>query len=532
MQTLPLLILLFLPLTYAAQETLPESNAFATLLCDPETLPAIQVLSSSIQHAQHREPLLVLVPSSLSTATLSAIDTLPNTRAMIAHSLPYPFNSTADRMSIHKPCRFLKLQLWGLTNWNRIVFLDADTILRRNVAELFQAPPFSAVKDPVGMNYNTGVIVIHPSPHVYSLIVNNYHHAGSYNVGDQGALNALVDFHAWNPLPLRYNTFHTAPQRSFDNAKIVHYSGDAKPWNFWKARGHGKIPVRAFLEWCSMAKGTPAECHLRGELDSRELRDSSSRRYEDSAKDTSMAVLLSTYSRDSWRELALFYAQLDFIREVFVVWQNMNKPHEKAPHDKVRFIYPNSDSLNNRYLSSEIQSNCVYICDDDIYPPAHSLLSGFDVWRQNPARLVGFYPRMWYPVPGSYTLNLNGGYNIVLTKGMFAHRSFLTAYNLFLPKRFADIVDEHMNCEDILFNMLSVGMTGLPPLAVMSNETIHDTGKDSGISGPQGSSHLHIRDYCVQKFMKLGMDTPTIASRGSILPMGRKNHVIGTEADL
>ena len=508
-----------------------DNHAFATLLCDPETLPAIQVLASSIRHSGHSEPLLVITPSSLSSSIVDKVNSLQNTHAFLAESLPYPFNSTADRMSIHKPCRFLKLQLWGLTDWKKILFLDADTIVRRNVAELFDAPSFSAVKDPVGMNYNTGVIVIEPSPYVYSLIKNNYIHSNSYNVGDQGALNALISYEAWNPLPLRYNTFHTAPLETFRSSKIVHYSGDAKPWNFWKARGHGRIPTRAFVEWCNMAHGTEAQCHMRGPLETTDDDEPARRRYHDTSNDSQMAVLLSTFNRDSWRELALFYAKLDFVKEVFVVWQNMKKPHEGGPHEKVKFIYPDTDSLSNRFIATPLSSDCVYICDDDIYVPEHTLRSGFEVWRQNAARLVGFYPRIWYPVPGSYSLNIAPGYNIVLTKGMFAHRSFLVAYSLFLPLRMTKVVDDEMNCEDILFNMLSVGMTGLPPLAVMSNETIHDTGKDQGISGVKGSSHLHTRDYCVQQFVKMGMDKATLASRGSVLPMGRKNHVIGSGDD-
>lgn len=516
----------------AEGDEIQRENAFATLLCDDETLPAIEALANSIRQAQHSEPFLVIVPSSISPTTVTRLNALENTHPFEAASLPYPFNSTADRMGINKPCRFLKLQLWGLPRWSKIVFLDADTIVRKNVAELFDAPGFSAVKDPVGMNYNTGVIVIEPSKYVYSLIVHNYAHAGSYNVGDQGALNALVDFEAWSPLPMRYNTFHTAPEDAFRAAKIVHYSGDAKPWNFWKARGHGRIPTRAFVEWCRMAEHTPtAACHMRGAIDSREREGSARHRFDDAVGDAGMAVLLSTYSRDSWRELATFYAGLDIVAEVFVVWQNAKRKREQAPHEKVRFIFPDDDSLNNRYLSADIASDCVYICDDDIFVPEHTLRSGFDVWRQNPARLVGFYPRLWHPTPGSYLIDISQGYNIVLTKGMFAHRSFLTAYNLFLPRRLAQFVDEHLNCEDILFNMMAVGMTGLPPLAVMSNETIHDTGKDQGISGKKGSSHLNMRDFCVQQFMKNGMSEPSLISRGSILPTGKKNWVIGAADD-
>lgn len=105
------------------------------------------------------------------------------------------------------------------------------------------------------------------------------------------------------------------------------------------------------------------------------------------------------------------------------------------------------------------------------------------------------------------------------------------AYNLFLPKRLTNIVDENLNCEDILFNMLVVGMTGLSPLVVMSNKTIYDIGKGTGISEKKDSGHLNVRDYCVQQFSKLGMSDSGLVSEGSVLPMGMKNHVIGAAYD-
>lgn len=436
-------------------------------------------------------------------------------------------------MSIHKPCRFLKLQLWGLSDWRKIVFLDADTILRRNVAELFDAPGFSAVKDPVGMNFNTGVIVIEPSRYVYSLIIRNYMHEGSYNVGDQGTLNALVEFDAWNALPMRYNTFHTASEAAFKVTRILHYSGDAKPWNFWKARGKGRVQTRSFAEWCRAAERTPsAACQMRGKVIYREWEGSSRRWYDDAVEEGKVAVLLSTYNRQSWRRLAVWYAGIEFVSEVWVVWQNVNRRREEAPHEKVQFVYPDSDSLNNRYLAADLRAECVYICDDDVYLPKHTFRAGYEVWKQNPARLVGFYPRLWTVTPGAYSVDISSGYNIVLTKGMFAHRLFLTTYSLFMPRRFTDVVDEYMNCEDILFNMMAVGMTGLPPLAVMSNESIYDAGKDQGISGLKGSSHLKTRDICVQRFVRLGMDAEAPISRGSILPNGRKNAVVGAANDV
>lgn len=522
-------------LTLSSSASSADRNAFATLLCDDITLPAIEVLAHSLRAANHNETFLVLVHPSVSSDVKEALSLLPATRVLEAQPLPYPFESLGGRVHIHKPCRFLKLRLWALSTWNKIVFLDADTMVRHNVRELFDEPGFSAVKDPVGMNYNTGVMVIEPSPTTFALIVGNYARVGSYNVGDQGALNALVDFEAWNPLPRRYNTFHSAPTGAVTAANIVHFSGDAKPWAFWNARGRGRIAFGLQLEWCRHAgRSSNAVCHLNGDLDTSALRQTSVRKYyEDTTNETMMSVLLATYDRDEWRNLTRFYGELDYVREVFVVWHKRDRPHESAPHPKVHFIYPDADSLNNRFLADRLSSGCVYICDDDVYPSRISLEMGFRVWQQNPYRLVGFYPRFWRSAPPEYKVGVSDGYNIVLTKGMYAHRDFLITYSYFLPRRLTSIVNTYKNCEDILFNMMAVGMTGLPPIAVLADKKIRDVGRYNGISGRQDGTHLHSRDVCVNDFMTAGSFDEAPTSQASLLPTSYKNYVIeGHESGL
>lgn len=61
--------------------------------------------------------------------------------------------------------------------------------------------------------------------------------------------------------------------------------------------------------------------------------------YDSEGEDGSVSVLLSTYDRKSWRELSVWYAKSDFVKEVYVVWQNAKKAHEKAPHKKVMFCF-------------------------------------------------------------------------------------------------------------------------------------------------------------------------------------------------
>lgn len=519
----------FLFFIAATVSALPSTkNAFATLICDDLTLPAVEVLAQSIRAANHTETFIILVHKAVSLHVKETLSILPGARVLEADPLPYPFDSFGARVHIHKPCRFLKLRLWALTKWRKIVFLDADTLVRHNVAELFDAPPFSAVKDPVGMNYNTGVLVLEPSTTTHALIVGNYMRAPSYNVGDQGALNALLAYEAWTPLSRIYNTFHSASPHAVISAKIVHFSGDAKPWLFWNARGRGRVAFALHMEWCTHAMRTSsAVCHMNGDVDEESMREVTvPKYYEDTTEETMMSVLLATYDRDEWRNLTQFFGELPYVREVFVVWHMRDRPHEHAPHHKVHFIYPETDSLNNRFLADRLTSDCVYICDDDVYPSRVSLEMGFRTWQQNPHRLVGFYPRFWRSAPPQYKVSVSEGYNIVLTKGMYAHRMFLNAYSQLLPKRLTDIVNEYKNCEDILFNMMAVGMTGLPPMAVLADKKIRDVGRYNGISGRQDGTHLHSRDVCVNDFMNAGAFEEAPTSQASLLPTSYKNYVI------
>lgn len=521
---IPLAALLTLPIVAAGS----KPHAFATLLCDSDTIAGVEVLSASLGSAGHNETLLVLGRTGLSSSAQQIIASLPNTLFLLAKPLPYPFTSLPARLAIHKPCRFLKLHLWSLTRWSKIVFLDADTVVRAPIGDLFEYPDFSAVKDPVGMNYNTGVLVVAPSLATHALLVAGYRAAGSYNAGDQGALNALVRFGAWTPLPRRFNVFHSAPAEATAAAKVLHFSGDAKPWKFWMAEGHGRISLWAMKEWCRFASASVwSACRLNGALETPASARKVPKHFQDMTDETKMAVLIATYNRDEWRNLTLFYGALDFVREVFVVWHKIDRPRVEPPHTKVRFIYPTSDSLNNRFLlPADALSRAVYVCDDDVFPSKAALELALASWRQNPWRLVGFFPRRWHSPPPIYRWSIAGGYNIVLTKGMIAHRDFLTAYNAFLPRRLTDVVDRYKNCEDILFNMMAVGVTGLPPVAVLTDDGIRDIGGSGGISDRKDGKHMHFRSVCVENFVRLGHFSSVFTSRASILPAGYMNQVV------
>ncbi|XP_021695681.1 mucin-2 isoform X7 [Aedes aegypti] len=137
---------------------------------------------------------------------------------------------------------FTKLHCWRLTQFEKCVFLDADTLVLRNCDELFEREELSAAPD-VGWPdcFNSGVYVFRPSLETFSNLMQYAVTNGSFDGGDQGLLNSY--FSDWahkdiaKHLPFIYNTSSVASysylpafKQFGQNTKILHFIGTAKPW--------------------------------------------------------------------------------------------------------------------------------------------------------------------------------------------------------------------------------------------------------------------------------------------------------------
>lgn len=139
---------------------------------------------------------------------------------------------------------FTKLHCWRLIQFSKCVFLDADTLVLKNVDDLFEREEFSASAD-VGWPdcFNSGVFVYKPSLETYSSLQKFALETGSFDGGDQGLLNSY--FSSWSTgdssrrLPFVYNmttnvsySYAPAYKQYKDSVKIVHFIGANKPWKY------------------------------------------------------------------------------------------------------------------------------------------------------------------------------------------------------------------------------------------------------------------------------------------------------------
>ncbi|KAJ1815209.1 glycogenin glucosyltransferase [Coemansia sp. RSA 2675] len=175
-----------------------------------------------------------------------------------------------------------KIGIWALTEYERVAFLDADTLVLDQIDSLLCLDPSAELlpgdaavgrdyRPNGGMNnegllaaapdlgwpdcFNSGVFVAKPSTTTHTRLLALLASQGSFDGGDQGLLNAYFD--DWSRadhtrrLPFAYNTtstsFYTyAPAFAHfaDSIKVVHFIGAQKPWK-WRRAHDGSLLLGA-----------------------------------------------------------------------------------------------------------------------------------------------------------------------------------------------------------------------------------------------------------------------------------------------
>ncbi|KAJ3367778.1 Glycogenin-1 [Allomyces arbusculus] len=153
---------------------------------------------------------------------------------------------TANLLLLGRPdldVTLTKLHVWTLTQYEKVVFLDADTLVLMGIDELFDREELSAAPDCGWPDiFNSGVFVLRPSMDTFHRLVAFASERGSWDGGDQGLLNDFFASWATTPdrrLPFVYNvtptsvyTYAPAFQRFQDDIKVVHFAGPSKPWQY------------------------------------------------------------------------------------------------------------------------------------------------------------------------------------------------------------------------------------------------------------------------------------------------------------
>lgn len=480
-----------------------HSHVFATIACNDQMEPGITVLHESLLRVGHRQPLVVITSVQVSVQVRARLHTLSSVILFRAETNAVKYCHLQQHPSLHS-CSHLKLLLFSMPAVKKIIFLEHDVAVLKPLMPLIDSPPFTAIREPhVGL-FQTSVMVIKPDLAVYNhfreKLCEDAAAQSASQISDNQIIRTVVPDEAWTEVSDIYNVpqehMDTLWYRNVDTSPaIIHYSGLSKPWNWWRLGMAGPLSMDAFRRWCEVAQNTLYAC---GSPNGYNM-DPPSQPNGWSGSNR-LTVLLSTYRRPTWKDLARHYASFRVVMKVVLIWHDPDgdPPSSAQLGHKVLVWQPKENSLNNRFFAPGNLTECVYVCDDDMKITEEQLIRGFHIWRGHARRLVGFFPRKWTTTAPYYSTRIEDGYNIVLTKGLYTHRYFLYMYVHLLPKRLKDIVDKWNNCEDILFNMMVTGYSGVAPLQALVEGSILDMGHD-GIS--RRGNHYSIRYKCVKELV-------------------------------
>ncbi|KAJ1669535.1 glycogenin glucosyltransferase [Coemansia sp. RSA 1694] len=256
---------------------------FATLLTTDSYMHGALALAASLRATGTRHEIICLVADGqLSRPALERLD--PAFDRIV--SVPIlDTNDTSNLALLGRPdlgSTVTKVGVWALTEYERVAFLDADTLVLGSIDSLLCLDPSAELlpgEVAVGRDcrpnggilnegllaaapdlgwpdcFNSGVFVAKPSASTHTRLLSLLASQGSFDGGDQGLLNAYFD--NWSRadhtrrLPFAYNTtstsFYTyAPAFAHfaDSIKVVHFIGAQKPWK-WRRAHDGSLLLGA-----------------------------------------------------------------------------------------------------------------------------------------------------------------------------------------------------------------------------------------------------------------------------------------------
>ncbi|MBL8165020.1 MAG: glycosyltransferase family 8 protein [Anaerolineae bacterium] len=254
-------------------------NSYVTLVANADYVIGARALARSLTMCGAQWPLTVLAVAGVDGldelqalgCRIVVVDPLPLSDAFRARHTRQAQHAQAPFTKGSKPLfhdpllNFVKLRLWELEQHERVVFLDADTLVIHNIDRLFSYPEFAAAPNLYESladfhRLNSGVFVAQPSRRTFEAMLSVLDQPEAFwRRTDQTFLETY--FPDWHGLPYIYNTlqyvwFNLPDLWDWDRIKVVHYQYE-KPWEenhpkrdmlrpvievWWQVFEHGRLP--------------------------------------------------------------------------------------------------------------------------------------------------------------------------------------------------------------------------------------------------------------------------------------------------
>ncbi|KAG5441021.1 Exostosin-3 [Clonorchis sinensis] len=236
-----------------------------------------------------------------------------------------------------------------------------------------------------------------------------------------------------------------------------------------------------------------------------------------SVKQSLFTAVILYYDRYNVLRHALFGLQnAPYLHSIIIVWNHPSEPDKfwlPKSYVPIKIYKAQNNSLNNRFLPLDIiETEAVLALDDDMKLSPAQIKTGFNVWKENRDRLVGFPARShaydsekkaW-----TYVAGPSSTYSIVLTSGAFLHNYYLYTYTWDMPSEIRQFIDDKRNCEDIAMNFQISHLTRKPPIKVLKESYFPCHGCTAALSSR--NDHYQTRSKCINEFINIYGYNPLI----------------------
>lgn len=230
-----------------------KNYSYITLLSDDSFIYGIILLQKSLKDVNSKYPLEVIVTSNVSPVILNALEQLKLKYRIInpiINDNMIQYNRQINVVfSRNWALALTKFEIFGLTEFDKIIFLDADIMIRKNIDHLFECPHLTAALDgeyfniwPDRPHFNAGLIVIEPNKEESEKLKTFASEAitkwdKDECIADQEILNMYYSDWVDKPelhLNKYYNVFAPYIEDEYvedikENAYFIHFIG-RKPW--------------------------------------------------------------------------------------------------------------------------------------------------------------------------------------------------------------------------------------------------------------------------------------------------------------
>lgn len=242
----------------------PRYPACATVVTSADYVIGAMVLGHSLRKSGWKHDMVVLATEEVGADDRARLRQIWDDVLETEHvSNP----NSADELGLRAfaTC-YTKLRIWELTQYDQVIYLDADTIVLGSLEPLLERTCFAAAPCPSAPDlFNTAVMVVQPSAAEFREMVSLIRFLPSYDGGDQGFLNSYFADWFTGPaearLPYQYNTarlscfYKPSWTRFTSDMRVLHYFGPAKPWSF-------KCRIAQFLMRLVSPSGLPSPSPL------------------------------------------------------------------------------------------------------------------------------------------------------------------------------------------------------------------------------------------------------------------------------